>query len=266
MGWTEQIPNLIVIESSVAGFTGFYMYSPAPGKGNLEFQLFVGAHGTDPYGNTVSPGLNMGDWDASGNLLNHFGLDIHGDVFVADSAGVSRLEIEALLGAALWYYPATGKTGGVAAVCAMASDAQTDSVGNKTVPGYLGPVTAADPASTTVLVPETWTTLGSPSATGFTSNIAQYRMTAEGETQIDVKLTAGGSGGTAGTYTYAATLPAPYRPPTTRIYPLGWNSTMVAGAASNALIVNSSGTVQVKLNALAAATIVGTTVRVPLNI
>lgn len=266
MGWTEQIPNLVVIESSVAGFTGFYMYSPAPGLGNLEFQLYVGAHGVDPYGNTLSPGLNMGDWDASGNLLNHFGIDIHGDVFVADSAGVSRLEIEAQLAAALWYYPATGKTGGTSAICAMSSDSETDSVGNKAVAGYLGPVTAADPAGTTTLTAETWHSLGSPSATGFTSNIAQYRMTAEGETAIDVKLTANAGGGTAGTYSYANTLPAAYRPPTTRIYPLGWNSTMVAGAASNALIVNSTGIVQVKLNALVAATIAGTTVRVPLNV
>ena len=56
MGWNNQAVNLIVLTEESGAFSGLFAYSPAPGPGNLVFSLAISG-GTDPYGNTYTPGL-----------------------------------------------------------------------------------------------------------------------------------------------------------------------------------------------------------------
>lgn len=293
MGWTEQIPNLIIFESGSGGFTGLYCYDPAPGAGNLLASIAAPGIGTDPYGNPVTGG-GFAAYDAVGGNENR--LIFVGSQSISFRTGnASEVThgriVDTVAGSRLQLNINSGTTTGAADTTEIDLNSNTLTgtdvakailIYNDTAAvehDYLiwsaagvvisaGSITGIDPTTGTLATPaaaETWHSLGSPSATGFTSNIGQYRLTAEGETEIDVKLTANGGGGTAGTYSYANTMPAAYRPPTTRIYPLGFNATLASGV-SNALIVNSTGIVQVKLAALPAATIVGTSVRVPLNV
>lgn len=293
MGWTEQIPNLIVIEASSSGFTGFFVYDPAPGTGNLIASIAPPGLGTDPYGNPlVGSGFTAYDALGSGEtrliFLGPRSISFRtgdtdeatharvGDQILASHVLQLQLVSAANTGSAdtaeldLNSNNAAGSSAarGVALYNSATSVATTmaswDDTGfNVAIGTIIAPNPTATATPTAPATAETWHALGSPSATGFTSNIGQYRITAEGETEVDVKLTANAGGGTAGTYTYANTLPAAYRPPANRIYPLGFNQTLASGV-SCALIVNSAGTVQVKLAALTAATITGTTARVPL--
>lgn len=293
MGWTEQIPNLVIIETGT-GFTGLFVYDPAPGTGNLIVSIAPPGIGSDPYGNPITgDGLTVYDALASGEARQIFvgprAISLRtGAVAEATHARVGDNIIGTLLQLQLISPSTTGaadiaeidlnsnNTGGTSVAqglivyndtaAAAHNYATWDASGFNVAAGSIVGVTPGTGTLATPATAETWHSLGSPTATGFTSNIGQYRLTAEGETEIDVKLTANAGGGTAGTYSYANTLPAAYRTPTTRIYPLGFNSTYVSAAAANALIVNSSGVVQVKVSALVAATIAGTTVRVPLNI
>jgi hypothetical protein len=109
--------------------------------------------------------------------------------------------------------------------------------------------------------PDTWQTLGSPSATGYTSDHGRYRFALDGEVEFDIALHGTSGAGTAGTYTYANTLPAAYRPALDRVYPLA-NSGSGAGAQDSHLNVNASGSVQLVLGA---HTTIGGCARMPLD-
>jgi hypothetical protein len=57
--WSNQLLNLLIIAASSAGFSGFFIYSPAPGPGNL-VASFAASAGTDPYGNMYPADLTIG--------------------------------------------------------------------------------------------------------------------------------------------------------------------------------------------------------------
>lgn len=61
MGWQNNVFSLLIIEGTT-GFSGLFVYSPAPGHGNL-IGSWAAAAGTDPYGNTYPQGLG---------IFNHF--------------------------------------------------------------------------------------------------------------------------------------------------------------------------------------------------
>lgn len=295
MGWTEQIANLVVISSQTGAYTGLFIYDPAPGTGNLLASAAAPSIGADPYGNDVVGG-GFAVYDVGGCASPQ--LIFVGPKAISIRTGqpaeatFARVGSEATLpGGRLGLQIVGASTTGLSDTVEidlfsnLSSGADqangqivynnpaggTDVYATWDAAGFViaaGSITAVTPGTGTTSTPataETWHSLGSPSATGFTSNVGQYRLTAEGETEIDVNLTANVGGGTAGTYSYATTLPAAYRPPTTRIYPLGFNQTLASGV-SCALIVKSTGEVDVKLAALSAGTIAGTTARVPLNV
>ena len=56
--WSNQIVAVVVISAS-GNFTGIFIYSPAPGPGNLVGSWAASA-GTDPFGNTYPKGLSVG--------------------------------------------------------------------------------------------------------------------------------------------------------------------------------------------------------------
>jgi hypothetical protein len=55
MGWNNEVFSLLIVTSG-SGFTGLFVYSPAPGHGNLIASVAAQA-GTDPYGNAYSQGI-----------------------------------------------------------------------------------------------------------------------------------------------------------------------------------------------------------------
>lgn len=57
MGWQNNIFPLLIIDASGA-FTGLFVYSPAPGNGNLIASIAAAA-GTDPYGNAYKAGMQI---------------------------------------------------------------------------------------------------------------------------------------------------------------------------------------------------------------
>src|SRR5271169_7076497 len=57
--WTNQLTNLIILSAAQAGFSGFFVYTPAPGAGNL-IGSWAAAAGTDPYGDPYPQGLQVG--------------------------------------------------------------------------------------------------------------------------------------------------------------------------------------------------------------
>ena len=93
---------------------------------------------------------------------------------------------------------------------------------------------------------EDWHTLGTPSATGYSSVRGRYKMLATGEVEFDIQLTATGGAVTAGSYTYANTLPTAYRPSIDRQLALGNSGT---GGQGCSLAVLTSGSVLVVVDA-----------------
>lgn len=61
MGWQNNVFSLLIIEGG-SGFSGLFVYTPAPGPGNL-IGSWAAAAGTDPYGNAYPQGLA---------IFNHF--------------------------------------------------------------------------------------------------------------------------------------------------------------------------------------------------
>jgi hypothetical protein len=122
--------------------------------------------------------------------------------------------------------------------------------------------TGGTQAAPTLITTDSWQSLGSPAATGFTSDHGRYRLTSDGDVEFDIALTAGGGGGTAGSYTYANTLPAAYRPAINRTYPLGREN---AASPSPDLHIGTGGTVRVDLPGIGAGLNVGANIRMPLD-
>ena len=293
MGWTEQIPNLIIFTSTSGGFTGLYCYDPAPGTGNLLVSIAAPSVGTDPFGNAVTGG-GLAVYDAVGGnegrqiFVGPKAISIRtGQATEATHAIITQSVAGTVLGVHIESATSTG-AGDQAEIDLNSNNSTGSSVAQGVIiyndtgavehiyaswdaSGFnvaAGSILAVNPTSGTLGTPataETWHSLGSPSATGYTSNINQYKLLPDGDAVIDVQLTANGGGGTAGTYNYANSLPAAYRPPVNRFYGLGWDSTVTAGMSFPVLIVDHSGTVQVKLPALAAGVVVSGTIRVPLQ-
>jgi hypothetical protein len=84
--WTNQLINLLIIAAQ-SGFSGVFVYNPAPGTGNLIASV-ASAAGTDPYGNPYEEGIaayeklagityaiQMGEANFGGSLVP--GLFIH---------------------------------------------------------------------------------------------------------------------------------------------------------------------------------------------
>jgi hypothetical protein len=135
-------------------------------------------------------------------------------------------------------------------------------------------IVATEPGSSPAA--EAWHSLGAPSSpTGCTLQQARYRMTVEGECEIDIALVAAGAGGagsTAGTYTFANTLPSAYQFSGSflRIYPLTYNAAITGGTQAPIIAVDGNGTanpgrVRITIPALAAGVALTGTPRIPLN-
>lgn len=225
--------RLVVVFGSSG--SGVFVYNPVPGPGTLIASV-AGDSGTDPYGNAFTQGFLS--TSATGNNQTQIN---SGAILVQKTAGLlapPRITIADLTQASL------GAT-------------------------YINPGSAQFPfiattAPGTFDTTETWHSLGSPSATGFSSDYGRYRMTPEGEVEFDIQLSSAG-GGTGGTYTYANTLPTAYRPVNIRVYPLCRTDTAPGGQFFPCLQVHASGAVQIQVPGIAAGNQVGGQAFMPLD-
>jgi hypothetical protein len=94
--WDNQLLDLLILAASAAGFSGVFVYSPAPGPGNLIASVAAQA-GTDPYGNAYVGGITSysgsSTWAAlTGAVLNlQTGGEFQAAQLGAVGAGVSFL-------------------------------------------------------------------------------------------------------------------------------------------------------------------------------
>ncbi len=156
--WTNQLLNLIILSAAQSGFSGFFVYSPAPGKGNL-IGSWAAAAGTDPYGNAYPAGLSVetgsftgidlflyNGTPAAGNLLASItsaaGVDAEGNHYLEGiasySSGGAGYANAMIGGALLWY------TGSQAAGWTLGAFIETDSSGDLLLsPGASGAIVLA---------------------------------------------------------------------------------------------------------------------------
>ena len=73
-GWSGQASTLIVLQVTIPGYSGLFIYGGAPGPGTLIMSIAAAA-GTDPYGNAYPAGIGLFGstdqlvWPASGTGL-----------------------------------------------------------------------------------------------------------------------------------------------------------------------------------------------------
>ena len=126
----------------------------------------------------------------------------------------------------------------------------------------------------TLITTDTWHSLGTCGSTNCTLLQARYRLTTEGECEIDIALEALTGGSTAGTYTFTNTLPSVpnYQFPGNflRNSALAFNDTITSGTENSVIAVDGSGTgnpgrVRITIPAVSANVFFTGTCRIPLN-
>ena len=116
--WTNQLVNLIILSAAQKGFSGFFVYSPAPGPGNL-IGSWAAAAGVDPYGNAYPAGLSVEVGAITGIVIT--GSTFEGTDFIINSSGE-------------FFYSGTPAAGNL--VESTASAAGVDGKGNNYVAGH----------------------------------------------------------------------------------------------------------------------------------
>lgn len=117
----------------VINSAGMFLYSGTPAKGSLIMAVSP-AVGTDAFGNNYGQGFNVGTWSAStGNMLQHFGIDDNGNVYVASSTGATVAYIQSSTGAFLTYTSA-GQAAGTL-ISSVSPVDSTDPFGNHYLSG-----------------------------------------------------------------------------------------------------------------------------------
>jgi hypothetical protein len=218
---------------------GLFVYSGTPGAGTLIASIAATA-GTDPYGNKYPAGISSQSGGIEAILTgNELAWDAPADhpqnlpaIFAAPSAAIGdSLEITSGIGSA----------GNTAAALTL-----YDSEASSTVPAIPSGGPGIFVAGGCPLVTDQWHTLGTLAGTTLTQ--AAYRMTVEGELEIDFHGSTGGAN--AASVNFSVTLPAAYRPSTTsRRQPIHTGRAVTAGETFPYVQVSTAGTVQVNFNA-----------------
>lgn len=225
MPWSNQSVSLIVVEAGGGGFVGLFVYSGAPAVGNLIASIAPAA-GTDPYGNGYGQGIES---QLSGTTVT-----LNGGVVTfgggATLNGTSSHEIQISSGSVVGQHPAL-----------IQLDPQN-------IPSAGGLVTsdtiqAWDPSQAFHSTAETWHSLGT--LAGYTVNEGRYRLTPEGELELDIDVTPGGAN--AALTAFSNTLPAAYQPAINRRFPMATTRNVTAGDNWPRVVVDAgTGVVQVQ--------------------
>lgn len=202
MPWSNQpIVASVVIVTSGAPSTGLFVYNGTPQKGTLVAAITAAAS-TDPFGNSYGAGENFGVWSpVTGAMLNHFGIDPQGRIYLVDASAVKRMIGDSATGRLLFYDTSS------ALAAAIASVAGHDANLNNYAAGWTGPVSAFQPGVTPTAV-ETWHPLSL--ATGWTplagNATPSFRLNAVGNVELCGRI----NNPTTANNTNIATLPAGY--------------------------------------------------------
>jgi len=243
-GWNEPgILTVVLISGGVPG-SGLFVYSGVPAKGNLIASISAVA-GTDVYGNTIREGVTAYKPDGLGGFLARMAL----------SSNAGDLEFQSAATAAIGFLASAAAGGGGSAITIQTEGYSGDTFNDLTIQspnagGVLiwngaggietrGPVVIDDPASPGT--PETWHSLGT--LANYTVNIGRYRLTSQGELELDVNVSSAGAN--AGTTTFSTTIAAAYRPTQLRFVPMATTRNVTAGDAWPRLLVSAAGAVSV---------------------
>lgn len=187
--WSNQGVSLIVIEAGTGNFTGLFIYSPAPGLGNLIYSD-APAEGKDPFGNAYLQGPVS------------YGFDSAANIWLADQTTGNGL--------AVW--TATSEKGPWGQQYWLSMQAGSGGTAGQWVIGGatgVNPIVANDPASNAIQA-ETWHTMSLAAgwaARGAGFGVPKYRLLPTGDLQLSGQVT--GTTGTGGAAQFA-TLPTPY--------------------------------------------------------
>lgn len=66
--WNNQLQSLVIVTAPAGQYAGIFVYSPAPGLGNL-IGSWAAQAGTDPFGNSYPQGLNVAVGSISGTTF-----------------------------------------------------------------------------------------------------------------------------------------------------------------------------------------------------
>ena len=232
-------------------------YTPGGGANTLQSSI-ASASGTDQFGNAYlqgvtvyrNPGLPSAAWTAAvydGGGVNYHQAASEAGPWSSNDTNGNPMPSFTIVGA--------GAGGGIPEI------AWNGGYITLTPIDTVAPLVAADPASVATTTAETWHTLGGGLGIANLSRThGRYRMTPEGEVEIDVLLTATGAGGPA-SGTFANNLAAQYQPALQRSYPL--MGPLAAGPGR--VLVSTAGAVQVSLPAFANGNIFGGTIIMPLD-
>lgn len=209
--------ELLEIQGNESLQGGLLVYNGTPALGTLIAELFASPH-TDKYGNQANTGLNVGVWSAvtPGPPLQHFGVDLNGEIFLADATG-TRVFISGLGTAGGGTRPAiievrdSTHANLAAAVADAAGTAETSEL---VAAGFNGPITAWHPG-TTPNTAETVQTITTGFPAGVTGTISYWMSPLqEGIVFVQFGLTLAASTTlTAGTVISTGGIAAAYRPP-----------------------------------------------------
>jgi hypothetical protein len=205
--------RLIIVQGTVAPpGSGIFVYDAT---GNL-IGAWVGAPGTDPIDHgAVQLGLTV--QNASGTLVTNM-----------QSGSITLTKVSGVLAPpSLAVQDDTVNTGNTPSVI--------DATGVLT-----SLVTTYDPVALDGTV-EAWHSLGT--LANYTIAAGRYRMTPEGELELDIDVT--GNGSNAGTTTFGNTLPTAYRPAITRHVGIGTTRPQTNGESWPRLFISTAGGVQV---------------------
>jgi hypothetical protein len=235
------VGRLVVIFGPAGTPLGLFLYAAGttPGPGNPPIVSIIDAS-VDPYGNATHPGVTS---------------QIPGGAFVS-----------LLNGAALF-------TGGSEIIGAANGNLNAVAPGPDGFSVQGGPFTstAGTPATPTVISTDEWQQLGGVTGTNTTVIFDRYMLTPEQEVLIDISLQALAGGSTAGTYTFANTLPSEYVPPGgLRVYPLTFNAPITTATQNSVLVVDGvsgpvPGRVRITIPSVAANVFYTASQRIPLT-
>ena len=269
---------------------GLFVYSGTPALGNPPI-FAISTAATDPYGNTVNqnaatdaglPMLFYSGAAAAGDLIasiaNASGTDSFTNTYlgpgIATYSGQAPGSLQSILQAGQLLLRMVGGTVTTVPLIANSGSGNGEqlllSSGTLTTnitrllmfATQIGTDTLAawDPVAGYPTL-ETWHSLGT--LAGYTVNEGRYRLTPDGELEVDVDVTPGGAN--AALTAFSATLPAAYRPVMNRRFPMASTRNVTAGDNWPRLIVQAAGGVQVQAPLANITTNLSCTQRVPLT-
>lgn len=113
--WSTQLQSLVIVTAPAGAYAGIFIYSPAPGLGNL-IGSWAAQAGVDPFGNPYPQGLNVTVGTISG-------ITFTGTNWILNSQGI-------------FFYSGTPALGNL--ITSVAEAAGADSFGNVYPQGYYG--------------------------------------------------------------------------------------------------------------------------------